>query len=954
MTTNNMYPTIDTNSDDSIVTQLNLIADKFPANTGFIPCVAGATGKKVPMKAEKWQSGRINNLVLREFEPRYTMLGLLLGEKYLAIDCDGVSAIQLLESYNWQLPETLTLSSKPGERQALIFKINRKIEHFEIKTKIPENKKGKGFDSNKEKCEQLEFRSGSEYQIIAGIHPGTKKPYFTNNLAIADLPENIYPFLISKGGQKNEQVEIDTIVPGLTFFITNQNRVDLSGVDSMRNNTGYSLACNLIGTENALQALEIPFTDSAEKLFYQFCENCASGGEWCKSEWDQIWNSATASNPESCYDDETLKELSSFYMPGKPLEENIRILEDKSFVDRSQEIANDIKDLRKSAINNDVAFDLARHIFKKNYRRDPKSRDDHQRVINIVKELEKEEITEEFKADYGKALHSILESKNSSLDYQWLFQGCDILKILDDMIIKENHNSDYISCAFITALSSLMPKKLSYRFNGSGTVPANIFTVFVGGAASGKSIIVDPFIKPLAKLSLLANNIHLERKKEYEKSFENWKSLSKKDKENCYLQLIGEVEIPPGVTESDMRIAVIGEEPLESHPYYMANTSFEALTKASGENDRLGILLAPSELTDLGNTISRIGGKPNAGRTSLDPFISVWNGDPTIVHRSSVERFKADYYRVSILSTIQPERYDQMFDKNDPSGLVSRVLTINIDDNPVEVSSDCQRSQLDIIGRVADVYQKTQTKIVSDFNPDFRNGEIDPTVSAHKLWAHWRMVCENRAKQIKSSNKGFFQWLWRQPAYTARLALVIHAYRYSQGLEADLMELSPESMLRAIAVSKYLCFKAGDIFKCCFTEIVENIDQTDLYNTYDFLGVAKKIMETKNKDHIKVSDIAGHSFVRRKSLIEKYTMEPPHVKKIALKKHEIIKYFQDLHDLGICKWDELAGELKILVNLELATTKGVSIKTKKMIDSTSLLKHLNTVKPEIRYQLATT
>ena len=85
------------------------IANRYPEKTGFVPCVGNKEGKKIPLKgADNWENGSIVATDLTKFD-RMTMLAIVLGNQYIAVDCDGHTAINYLEDkINLELPETLT------------------------------------------------------------------------------------------------------------------------------------------------------------------------------------------------------------------------------------------------------------------------------------------------------------------------------------------------------------------------------------------------------------------------------------------------------------------------------------------------------------------------------------------------------------------------------------------------------------------------------------------------------------------------------------------------------------------------------------------------------------------------------------------------------------------------------------------------------------------------------
>jgi Primase C terminal 2 (PriCT-2) len=125
----------------------------------FVPCfVVPGEGNKRPCKGATNYTEGFSADTIGSF--RIECLGLLLGDRYIAIDIDAEASFEKLEQVREtlglsELPETYRMSSNPGVREGRIYKIP---EGYTIAHK--------SLYGN-----ELEVRTGDHYQIIAGKHP---------------------------------------------------------------------------------------------------------------------------------------------------------------------------------------------------------------------------------------------------------------------------------------------------------------------------------------------------------------------------------------------------------------------------------------------------------------------------------------------------------------------------------------------------------------------------------------------------------------------------------------------------------------------------------------------------------------------------------------------------------------------------------------------------------------
>lgn len=284
----------------------------------------GKVNPKAPY-SHGWQK---RDITLGEIQTAITQgqatgYGLRLGEPsgyVMAIDFDGQSAIDMASELFGELPDTVTWTSgKEGRYQAL-YQVPEEYQQL-VKTKqLKTQVEGDG----------LELRyTGHQSVLPPSLHPETKRYKWINSpsdTVVAELPEVICkywldlctPKIVDKKDKKYsntlytrarahtiEGLEDNTPHFGNTAIplencLAKTNRAILNGVgEGGRNQTGATLARDLIGTENYLNAIGQQYTDSARHLFDRYCSGCTPSLEIDEAE--SIWRSAEGDNPSpSC------------------------------------------------------------------------------------------------------------------------------------------------------------------------------------------------------------------------------------------------------------------------------------------------------------------------------------------------------------------------------------------------------------------------------------------------------------------------------------------------------------------------------------------------------------------------------------------------------------------------------------------------------------------------------
>lgn len=921
--------------DSATVKNFVKIAKKFPGSTGWVPCWGSPAPdfKKVPCKGTNgWEKHEISRHDLADF-PRMEMLGLLLDNEYIAIDADGVSALEKLSAIGLELPETLQLSSNLGVRHCWIFSLpedlEEKIEYFK-------------FDTGD--AEQLEFRTGLQYQIIAGIHPKTKSPYLSNQASIQEIPAPWLKYLQCKGDVKKVNLElknetkvtpereIEIIPPSLYVFVSKETKQFLRyGVcEGSRNTTSFKAACDLLGTASQLEDLGIEFFGNPEKMFFEVYSKIPNKESFSHEEFSKIWDSALGKERDCVKDDEILKSLAGIweeeFEDGADFEEiEDRVLTlsgDDSKALKREGLINQFKATNQYPTKEEALF-AALNIYQElglkflgNREEDPLFQELYHNLINspatetdkreLAQHLQKIESDKKIKLDTDKILAPYKSIESNVLHY-----------VLHQAATRDIDLSNTL-VSFYTALSSLLPKHLRFKWNSQGTVRPNIFTIIVAGATYGKDEIFKPLTNPLHALAVQANNKQFEEKLLHKRTLSDWNELGKNDRvptlsDYCASKGLFPDEMSPSqLRETYFEFCGCPLEVKKSHPYAVNIATMQSLSKQSGQHKDFGYLINPSELADFISNFNRV----NKDKNGASGLIKVWNGDSTLEEVKTEElQQEADFFQCSMLSGIQPKRFRDYINADDPSGIAARFIYLGIDKAVFIPTSSFENRETLQDFDLKDFYLKFQEKIAS-LIPEYEELQGEKTVSkkgeyvvgfqdnseAIKILDIFRKACNNKALHYEHQNEAAFQWYRRLSENVVKFALVIQCLRYYQGLDAGIKYISAEAMNEAVMIGEFLERQYLNL-----TETLSGnktpISDENLHLYAKMFDLCKKACEKKEKTTIFSSDLAGASILKRKDFLEKYCSK----KAKQLNKAEIHSCWQEMHNLGLGRFDKVSG-----------------------------------------------
>lgn len=878
---------------------------------GLVPC-RGIDDRKVPL-CKAWQKAGLSLEDIEEFK-KLEMLGVVLGDELLVIDCDGISAVKAFDSLVNQgviSPsdlDTFTVSSREG-RKGFFFIIP---EEFQGKLKF--------FKVSTAEKEQIEFRTGRQYQIFAGKHPETGKPYLSNEKSVKIASDKLLKWLLENQSKdtsmvlevlevletrskKEQYVEVE-LVP-LWRFLSRENRKFFKNPTEGNRNLGcFALACELLGLEQKLFELGIDYEGTAEDTYKNFYKKIPGKETFKKSEFEKCWEQATSQERDTVIDDEYLERIAGVFE-----DEGIEALDALDTEDDNLEDAEN---------TSGTDFDKETETKKKK--------------VNSSKALEKklsQSAIEEFQDIRNVKLHDIKLEKYLSPELAEAFR--QHAKAYDIPL-------EFLLICFYTSVSGVLPKGLEFNWNGgdkSGNAIPNIFTLLVADPAYGKNRIVDPFTKPLLTEASRINNLYADYQEAINELEKSWKDHKNKEREEIivqYCDTAGKFYDPtiPLLAKKALFAEAMGIEIEEDIPPVPAqnDATFPSINELAGSQTEQGFLICPSELVEFirkNDTVSNT-------KDSTSKLIQIWDGATTLQNYKTKElRQKADTYQVSLLSTIQTARMETIFKKSDPSGVCSRFLYLNLDKpifSPIGDRGEYRQNGLEI--ELADelaAFYPIATRELTRMVPlvEDKKGNI----SRQKVLIHLRtesdiakkikskameafqafiQECRDLGKLNTAKNKAAEQWLFRLAENTARIILSIHCTMFASGLiaEKDFEIVSPKALVLGLLLARVLMAQYQMTHKCIF-EDTETFDE-DLHLLMEFNSVCKDVCTKKGLKSIKTSNLNGRYILEKASILDAFqTVRSKKDKLKRLTSEEIKAVFQMLAESKLGTYSESNG-----------------------------------------------
>ncbi|MBN8564126.1 MAG: DUF3987 domain-containing protein [Leptolyngbya sp. UWPOB_LEPTO1] len=793
-------------SSEDVPGELIKVAKSLELGQVCIPCYAKLeTGQKPPVKevALTWKTEQYTPLELAQF-PSMEILSVRLGKEFAVQDIDGLSALNRLTG----LVETLSPETREAVENTLWTSSDRQTR-FGIWWRVPEKYQGvlqfKSTPTGDQ--EQLEFRTGDHYQAVAGIHPGSGM-YWSNGVStIAEMPEELCELWLGVQGSDRKSSKA---------YEEPKKAVEI-------NTTDFQLAVvqQLLGFLETLESDEIDTDDYHLWLRVGMIIHSVDESEKGLQIWDEWSQKSPKYEPGTCE-----KKWASFDSEGDKLSIGTLYFwlqkESEKIADpvKRSEFQGGIEKIKENFSKKWTIESTPRAIaeFKESGLEGQSLDLAMQRLavdaygsaseynLNRLWDLyTQEEISEEEKQSAQNLIERFRVLQNFKLDVLDIVGDTTLGQTIHEAAIAQNLDPAYMLQSFLTAYSSVLPKRTKYQVNHAKLTPPHLYTLFIAVASDGKDTYTEPFTKPLEDLTIIERNTYTKALEEWKKKLEIWKKKKPDVQREEYKLAIGSVarDIDEDISEVDMQ-EICCPEPTPAQIRAIVEFTPERARSLSGEQTDFGILACPSEFKEMavkGAKHSKNGGST----TDMTWALANYDGRSTLTDLQGDKERKADYWQVGILSAIQPDVFKGLFNpEKDSDGLISRSTILDLDQG-VEFSVNEDPDNLEFFDfqpLLLECYKETQ----EIFQPPAQGSPdivYKPTKEAKSLWNDFHRECFDLARPLRETVQGAYSWFRRHPVRVARIAFTLHCFLIQQGVIEKSDRVSDETMAKAIKIGHW-------------------------------------------------------------------------------------------------------------------------------------------------------
>lgn len=340
---------------------------------------------------------------------------------------------------------------------------------------------------------------------------------------------------------------------------------------------------------------------------------------------------------------------------------------------------------------------------------------------------------------------------------------------------------DYMGCSMLWVLSVIIGNSIRIEVKNGWQEVASVWIAVVGKAGVGKTPSIANIVQPLMKL----NNKEIKNYIKNRDKFDAFMSLDKKEKE--YQE---EIKMP------------------KKSQFIVNDITIEALVDLHEESkNSVGVLM--DELAAWWKSMN----KYRQG-ADLEFWLSSWSGKSVNMNRKTSKSSFVDSPCIPVLGGIQPSILDQFYtEENKDNGFIDRVLLcypeLEVDKyNEKEIEQDVLFWFNDSI---VHLYNHFKTNVLQ-FNPD---NEIEPIKARFTKDAkeEWKRVFNDITEKQNSDTENEYlkSMLPKQKSYIPRFALLINTIHAGYSSDANLSEVTKESVIKAEKLSKYFIAMAKKI-----------------------------------------------------------------------------------------------------------------------------------------------
>lgn len=344
-------------------------------------------------------------------------------------------------------------------------------------------------------------------------------------------------------------------------------------------------------------------------------------------------------------------------------------------------------------------------------------------------------------------------------------------------------NVDYMGCSLLWLISVCVGNSFDIEVKSGWKEKAAVWIALVGQAGIGKTPSIDRMIFPLQKI----NNKEIKRYIEEYKKFDEFNTLSKKEKKDIYGENY-EVQKP------------------KKTQFIVNDITLEALVDMHQETDNsLGVF--KDELAGWLKDMN----KYRAG-SDLEFWLSTWSGKSVNVNRMTRAGSFVDKPFIPVLGGIQPTIFNNLTtEETKENGFMDRLLLAY----PEAKAEYYVETELDY--EAIKWYSEVITKFFNTINQGIERTEgdiVSRTIkmdsASKKEWV--RIFNKITDSQNNDDENQYLKSMYpKQKSYIPRFALLIHVFDCYFNEFKGVLTLSKESILKAERLSDYFVNNAKKV-----------------------------------------------------------------------------------------------------------------------------------------------
>lgn len=390
-------------------------------------------------------------------------------------------------------------------------------------------------------------------------------------------------------------------------------------------------------------------------------------------------------------------------------------------------------------------------------------------------------------------------------------------------------NIDYMGCSLLWLISVSCGNAYEVEVKSGWIEKAVVWLSLVGQAGIGKTPSIDKMIFPLQKI----NNKEIKKYLEARKKYDEFNSLSKKERKEIY----GETyEV---------------EEPRKSQ-FIVNDITLEALVDMHQDTDNsLGVF--KDELAGWLKDMN----KYRAG-SDLEFWLSTWSGKSVNINRMTRAGSFVDKPFIPVLGGIQPTIFNNLAtEETKENGFMDRLLLAYPDVKAEhyldeEIDYDALRWYEELVTKFFYTVRANTVRNEGEINA--RLLEFDS--EAKKEWI--RIFNKITDAQNDDEENQYLKSMYpKQKSYIPRFAMLIHVFKSFMNDWQDLSYIDKASMLKAERLSEYFVNNAKKVkLDSTETKELKNVIKNDVSN----LDKIKSIYKADPKfNRSKVAELIGIS-----------------------------------------------------------------------------------------------